>query len=94
MYSDPPFQQKIKHSISYMFYFRLSKELCITNHNESYIRLNPGNKYSKHVSRLEKELRNIRLKLPAREDKMKKLTVIFLPAFLVYIATVCTVRLY
>ena len=72
----PPFTKKIKHSISYMFYIRLSKELYITNNNESYIRLKPGNKYSKHVLSLEKELRNIRLKLQAREDKMKKLTAV------------------
>ena len=55
-----------------MFYIRLSKVLCITNHNESYIRLKAGNKYSKHISSWSKGLRNFRLKLQDREDKIKK----------------------
>ena len=77
-----------------MFYIRLSKVLCITNHNESYIRLKAGNKYSKHVSSWSKELRNLRLTLQDREDKMKKPAAVFLSAVLLFIATVCTVRLY
>ena len=77
-----------------MFYIRLSKVLCITNHNESYIRLKAGNKYSKHVSSWSKELRDIRVKLQEREKKMKKPTAVFLSAVLLFIATVWTVRLY
>ena len=56
--------------------------------------LKAGNKYSKHVSSWSKELRDIRVKLQEREKKMKKPTAVFLFAVLLFIATVCTVRLY